>query len=92
MGNFYFSIFFQLTWKFLGLASERGGSVCWPNNKIIDCFSAAAAGRLVTHTSKHAGILILNVDQQVNVAAELLCIHKKSCGPSVKKGRVRMIS
>ena len=23
-------------WEFLGLDSERGGSVCWPNNKIID--------------------------------------------------------
>ena len=36
MGNFYFSIFFRLTWEFLGLESKRGGSVCWPNNKIID--------------------------------------------------------
>ena len=23
-------------WEFLGLESERGNSVCWPNNKIID--------------------------------------------------------
>ena len=23
-------------WEFLGLESERGVSVCWPNNKIID--------------------------------------------------------
>ena len=23
-------------WEFLGLESERGASVCWPNNKIID--------------------------------------------------------
>ena len=23
-------------WKFLGLESECGGSICWPNNKIID--------------------------------------------------------
>jgi len=22
-------------WEFLGLESERRGSVCWPNNKII---------------------------------------------------------
>ena len=36
VGNIYVSIFFQLTWEFLGLESERGGSVCWPNNKIID--------------------------------------------------------
>ena len=36
VGNFYFSIFLQLTGEFLGLESERGGSVCWPNNKIID--------------------------------------------------------
>ena len=36
VGNFYFSIFLRLTWEFLGLESERGGSVCWPNNKIID--------------------------------------------------------
>ena len=36
VGNFYFSIFLQLTWKFLCLESERGGSVCWPNNKIIE--------------------------------------------------------
>ena len=36
VGNFYFSIFLRLMWEFLGLESERGGSVCWPNNKIID--------------------------------------------------------
>jgi len=36
VGNFYFSIFLRLTWKFLDLESEREGSVCWPNNKIID--------------------------------------------------------
>ena len=36
VNNFYFSIFLRLTWEFLGLQSERGGSVCWPNNKIID--------------------------------------------------------
>ena len=36
VGNFYFSIFLRLTWKFLDLESERGGSFCWPNNKIID--------------------------------------------------------
>jgi len=36
VGNFYFSIFFRLTWEFLGFESERGGSVYWPNNKIID--------------------------------------------------------
>ena len=35
-GNFYFSIFFRLTWEFLGLESEHGDSFCWPNNKIID--------------------------------------------------------
>ena len=23
-------------WEFLALESECGGSVCWPNNKIID--------------------------------------------------------
>ena len=34
MGNFYFSIFFRLTWEFLGLESERGGSVCWINVRI----------------------------------------------------------
>ena len=34
VGNFNF--FLQLTWEFLDLKSERGGSVCWPNNKIID--------------------------------------------------------
>jgi len=36
VGNFYFSIFLRLTWEFLDLESERGSSVCWPNNKIID--------------------------------------------------------
>ena len=36
MDTFYFSIFLRLTWKFLGFESECGGSVCWPNNKIID--------------------------------------------------------
>ena len=29
-------IFFRLTCKFLDHESEHGGSVCWPNNKIID--------------------------------------------------------
>ena len=36
MNNFYFSIFLRLTWEFIDLESERGGFVCWPNNKIID--------------------------------------------------------
>ena len=36
VGNFYFSIYLRLMWKFLGLESECGGSICWPNNKIID--------------------------------------------------------
>ena len=36
VGNFNFSIFLRLTWKFLDLESERGSSVCWLNNKIID--------------------------------------------------------
>ena len=36
VGNFYFSIFLRLMWEFLDLESERGSSVCWPNNKIID--------------------------------------------------------
>ena len=36
VGNFYFSIFLRLTWKFLGFESEREGSVYWPTNKIID--------------------------------------------------------
>ena len=36
VGNFYFSIFLRLTWEFLSLESEREGSVCWSNNKIID--------------------------------------------------------
>ena len=34
--NFYFFIFFRLTCEFLGLESEHEGSICWPNNKIID--------------------------------------------------------
>ena len=34
VGNFIF--FLRLTWEFLGLESEREGSICWPNNKIID--------------------------------------------------------
>ena len=36
VGNFYFYIFLRLTWEFLSLESEYGGSVYWPNNKIID--------------------------------------------------------
>ena len=36
VGNFYFFIFLRLTWEFLSLESEHGGSVYWPNNKIID--------------------------------------------------------
>ena len=36
VGNFYFFIFLRLMWEFLDLESERGGSICWPNNKIID--------------------------------------------------------
>ena len=39
VGNFYFSYFLRLIWEFLDLESERGVSVCWPNNKIIDLFS-----------------------------------------------------
>ena len=38
VGNFNFSYFLRLTWEFLDLESERGGSVCWPNNKIIDSY------------------------------------------------------
>ena len=34
VGNFNFSYFLRLMWEFLGLEIERGGSVCWPNNKI----------------------------------------------------------
>jgi len=36
MGNFNFSYFLLLTWEFLGFESERGASVWWPNNKIIN--------------------------------------------------------
>ena len=36
MGNFYFFIFLRLMWEFLDFESEREGSVCWTNNKIID--------------------------------------------------------
>ena len=36
VGNFYFFIFLRLTWEFLDLESECGGSVYWSNNKIID--------------------------------------------------------
>ena len=36
VGNFYFSIFLRLMWKFLDLESECGCSICWLNNKIID--------------------------------------------------------
>ena len=35
VGNFNF-FFLRLTWDFLGFESERGGFVCWTNNKIID--------------------------------------------------------
>jgi len=41
VGNFYFFIFLRLAWEFLGLESECGGSVCWPNNKIIDSWVLA---------------------------------------------------
>ena len=34
VGNFNFSYFLRLTWEFLSLEIERGGSVGWPNNKI----------------------------------------------------------
>jgi len=46
VGNFYFSIFLRLTWEFLGLESEHGDSVCWPNNKITR-EAARAFARLV---------------------------------------------
>ena len=49
MGNFNFSYFLQLTWEFLGIESERGGSICWPNNKIIDRF-ASEFGWIVLET------------------------------------------
>ena len=45
VGNFYFSIFLRLTWEFLDPESERGGSVCWPNNKIIDRVAHALAAQ-----------------------------------------------
>ena len=35
VGNFNFFYFLRLTWEFLNLKSECGGSVCWSNNKII---------------------------------------------------------
>ena len=35
-GDNFFLLFLRLTWEFLALESERGGSVCWLNNKIID--------------------------------------------------------
>ena len=38
--NLNFSYFLRLTWKFLGLESECGDSVCWSNNKIIDFLAA----------------------------------------------------
>ena len=34
--NFNLFYFLRLTWEFLDLESERGCSVCWPNNKIIE--------------------------------------------------------
>ena len=34
--EFQFFFFLRLTWEFLDFESECGGSVCWPNNKIID--------------------------------------------------------
>ena len=36
VSNLDFFSFFRLMWEFLGLESERGGSVCWSNNKIIE--------------------------------------------------------
>ena len=36
VGIFYFSNFLRLMWEFISFESERGGSVCWPNNKIMD--------------------------------------------------------
>ena len=41
--NFYFSIFLRER-KFLGLESERGGSIYWPNTKIIDFDDPSAIG------------------------------------------------
>ena len=40
VGNFNFFYFLRLMWEFLGLESDCGASVCWPNNKIIDCIAA----------------------------------------------------
>lgn len=36
VGNFSFLIFLWLTWEFVGLESDRGGSVSWSNIYIID--------------------------------------------------------
>ena len=36
IGNLNLFYFLRLTWEFLDFEGERGGSICWPNNKIID--------------------------------------------------------
>ena len=60
MGNFNFSFFLRLTWEFLDLESERGGSVCWPNNKITRRMTRAFA-RLVLKIQKFACCCIFTI-------------------------------
>ena len=59
VGNFNFFYFLRLTWEFLALESERGGSVCWPNNNIITRRIAHAFARLVLKIQKFACRCIL---------------------------------
>ena len=49
VGNFCFFIFLRLTWKFLDFESERGCSICWPNNKMINL--QASWQRQYTHNT-----------------------------------------
>ena len=43
-------------WEFLGFESERGGSVCWPNNKIIDTQGSLAKKKVILR--KHCPLAI----------------------------------
>ena len=56
VGNFYFFIFLRLTWEFLGLESKRRGSVCWPNNKIIDWMMEPTARVVISRAFGRIGV------------------------------------
>ena len=64
MDNFYFSMFLRLTWEFLGLESECGGSVCWSNNKIIDSRTQVSSRKISADSNSKWQCAIVHISKQ----------------------------